>query len=74
MARAFHNQAQIVAAGKVYTGNHVVGGLRGHGVGARFRGPGIYPAERLSETDLVAKVVGILQLLKEFIALRARRP
>jgi hypothetical protein len=46
---------------------------RGDGVDARLRRPRSDPAERLGEPDLVAEVVGILELLEHLLAMRVGR-
>jgi hypothetical protein len=54
VAAALHDDPQIVLAGEI-DGDDIVRGLGGHGVHARTRGPGVNPAKRLRQPDLVIK-------------------
>ncbi len=70
VAAAFDDEPQIVLAREIDGGDDVGGRLDGDRIDARPRSPGVDPAERLGEPDLVAEIVGILQLLEDL----ARKP
>ena len=73
MAAAFHHQPQIVGPREINRGDDILSRLHGDGVDTWFRRPGSDPAQRLGEPDLVAEVVGILELLEDLLAVRVER-
>ena len=73
VAAALHDDPQIVLAGEIDGGDDILRRPRGHRVHAGPRRPGVDPAEGLRQPDLVAEVVGVLQLLEDLGAVRARR-
>jgi hypothetical protein len=54
VAATLYDDPQIVLAGEIDRGDHVIGRLGGHGIDAWPQRPGIHPAERLRQPDLVA--------------------
>ena len=68
VAAALHDEPQIVHPCEIDRGDHILNRLGGDGVDAWFRRPRADPAERLGEPDLVAEIVGILQLLEDLLA------
>lgn len=73
MAAAFDHQAQIVLAREVDRGDHIRGRFRGNRVDARLKGPGVDPAGRLSQPDLITDGIGVFQLLEQLAARGAIR-
>ena len=68
MAAAFDDQPQIVLACEIDSGDHVSGASGSHSVPARRGHPSIYPAGGLRRTGLIADIVGVLQVLDDFLA------
>jgi hypothetical protein len=68
VAAAFDDQAQIVLACEIDSGDHVSGASGSHSVSARRGRPPIYPAGGLRRTGLIADIVGGLQVLDDFLA------
>jgi len=68
----FYDEAQVVFAGKIHSGSHVVGVSGGHGVDTRFRGPGVDPAQGLGYPGVVANEVGVFQIREESVAVGTR--
>jgi len=67
---ALYDQPQIVLPREIDCGDDVPCVRRRDGVSARLRSPSINPTCRLGQIDLIANVIGILELLEERIALR----
>jgi hypothetical protein len=68
VAAAFDHQAQIVVAREIDRRDHVRGRFRRHRVDTRLKRPGVDPAGRLSQPELIADGVGILQPLEQLAA------
>ena len=73
VAAALHHQPQIVGSREIDRGDDILRRLGGDGVDARLRRPRPDPAERLGEPDLVAEIVGILELLEHLLAVGVGR-
>jgi len=69
VASALRHEPEIILPGEVDRRHDVRGLLRCNGIDARPRGPRIQPAARLSESDIVTDVVGVLQLSEDLEAL-----
>src|SRR5207249_2892127 len=68
-----HRKAQVVLASEVEPGDGVPSRFGRHGEDARLRGPRIEPTGGLRQPDLVADVIGVLQLGEEIVAGHADR-
>ena len=70
---ALDDQPQIVRPGKVDSSHHIGGALGRDGIGARRRRPGIHPAERLRQADVIAQEIRVFQVLEQLRAIAAGR-
>ena len=68
VAAALHDEAEIVRPREVHRRDDVGGRFGGDRVDARARRPGADPAERLSQPDVVAEIVGVLEFLEDLSA------
>jgi hypothetical protein len=68
MTAAFDHQPQIVFPGEIDSSDDIRTISGGYCVDARSRHPSIDPAGGLGPSGLIANVVGILQVLKNFLA------
>ena len=68
VAAAFDDETEPMLAGEVHGGGDVRCVLGGDGIGARFRRPGVRPAERLRQRGVIADEVGIPEILEELRA------
>src|SRR5690242_18980770 len=73
MAAAFHHQAQVIIARKVYRCRDVMSIACGNCVNAWFGSPCIDPSQGLCESRLIADIIWIFQVLPQPLGGGTRR-
>ncbi len=73
VAAAFHDQAQIVFASKVYGHCNIIRVSCRNRINAWLCNPRVHPTQSLRKTRLIANVVGIIEILENVLTGRAFR-